>query len=206
MTKPPASGLATLLETHSPELRRFLAARCGDADLAEDLFQELWIKATARGDGEGTNGPIANGRAYLFRMANNLVLDHVRGTRRAMARDRLWIADGESDFPAIEERPDPALPADEALAAKQEIAALQKAIDTLPPGARRALRLHRIEGHSQSQVAEIMGISLSGVEKHLAVAMKHLRKILVDCGLGNSVASQTRTAKGGGITPVEPAR
>ena len=35
-------------------------------------------------------GPIANGRAYLFRMANNLALDRVRRRQRAMRRDRAW--------------------------------------------------------------------------------------------------------------------
>lgn len=196
-----ASGFAALLDDHAREIRRFLVARCGNADLAEDLFQELWIKASSQ-----PAGPVANGRAYLFRMANNLVLDHARGQRRAMSRDRLWASAGDDDALPIEDKPDPEPLADEALAARQEIDALQLAIASLPPGAQRALRLHRFKGHSQAETARIMGISQSGVEKHLAAAMKHLRRELVDCGLIEPVASNLRNVRSGGQPPVETAQ
>lgn len=177
-------GLGNLLSRHRAELSRFLVARCGDAAEAEDLLQELWIKVSA-----GTPGPVANGRAYLFRMANNLVLDQRRGRQRAMARDRTWLAsEGGGDEPP-EDRPDPSVPADEAMVKRQEQAILRDAIAALPPGAARALRLHRLEGHNQAEVAVIMGISRSGVEKHLALAMKHLRNALSDCGLFATAAS-----------------
>ena len=42
-----SGGLEGLLDTHRAELLRFLAARCGDASEAEDLFQELWLKVRA---------------------------------------------------------------------------------------------------------------------------------------------------------------
>jgi len=177
-------GLAQLFEEHRQELLRFLAARCGDPAQAEDFLQELWIKAAAH-----SGGPVANGRAYLFRMANNLVLDGVRASRRAMARDRAWIEPDAAPDTLPEDRPDPALPADEAFARQQEAEILEQAISELPQGAQRALRLYRIEEMSQADVAREMGISRSGVEKHLAVAMKHLRNKLSDCGLLSAAAS-----------------
>lgn len=184
MTSP--AGLTSLFALHRSELLRFLRARCGNMAEAEDCLQELWIKSA--GD---KSGPIANGRAYLFRMANNLVLDIRRGQLRAMQRDKKWLeADADGDAGAI--RADPELPADEALAQRQEAGILTRAIAQLPPGAQRALRLHRIDGHSQNEVAQIMGISRSGVEKHLSVAMKHLRAALVDCGYFDGAASQTQ--------------
>ncbi len=191
--KSEVTGLSVLLEQHGTELRRFLRARCGDAELAEDLFHELWIKVSTQ-----RTGPVSNGRAYLFRIASNLVLDHIRGRQRAMARDRQWLTEETAEDRAPEDRADTGLPADEAIAARQEIEALERAIAGLPPGAQRALRLHRLEGHSQAKVAEIMGISASGVEKHLAAAMKNLRRQLVDCGLINRVASvDQETSRGG---------
>jgi RNA polymerase sigma-70 factor (ECF subfamily) len=187
--QPDDSGLAALLGQHRAELLRFLVARCGSADDAEDLLHELWIKASTQ-----PVGPIGNGRAYLFRMANNLVLDQARLRQRAMARDRNWLAvDGHTEG-AVEDRPDPAQPVDEALAREQEAALLRQAIAALPPGAQRALRLHRFEGMSQAEVAQVMGISRSGVEKHLAVAMKHLRNLLQNCGSWE--AETSNVAKG----------
>ena len=185
------AGLAGLFEQHRAELLRFLSARCGDPSEAEDLLQELWLKL-----GSVQPGPIANGRAYLFRMANNLVLDQVRQRNRAMARDRnLLTGDGHTEG-APEERPDPSTPADEVLEKQQEAALLAQAIAALPPGAQRALRLHRIDGLGQQAVAEVMGISRSGVEKHLATAMRHLRISLADCGSGGAAASGKQGAHG----------
>lgn len=192
-------GLAGLFDAHRAELLRFLRARCGDAADADDLLQELWIRQA----NAALTGPIANGRAYLFRMANNLVLDTARGTRRAMARDRTWSDDPAHPLQMLEERADPELPADERISRAQEAAVLQEAIATLPPGARRALQLHRIDGLQQGEVARVMGISRSGVEKHLAVAMKNLRKALLDCGWFEPAASNGDKSLRGGEPRVE---
>lgn len=173
----PAKGLAGLFELHRGELQRFVSARCRDAALAEDLMQELWLRIASLNP-----GPIANGRAYLFRMANNLILDHQRSRQRAMARDRQWIDSAGAHGVALDDRPDPAPLADEVLAREQENTALRQAISALPPRAQRALVLHRIEGLGQAEVAQIMEISRSGVEKHLALAIKVLRDELANCG------------------------
>ena len=192
------TGLVGLVEQHRADLLRFLRARCGDAGEAEDLLQELWIKASSQ-----ASGSIANGRAYLFRMANNLVSDQRRARHRAMARDRNWLENESTGAVAPEDRPDPAIPADEAIAREQEAHILEKAISELPPGAQRALRLHRLEGHGQAQVAEIMGISRSGVEKLIAVAMKHLRNALADCVLFGAAASWQQGQARGTIPPTD---
>lgn len=172
-----SAGLAGLLELHRAELLRFLSARCGSASDAEDLLQELWLKAS-----QAAGGPIGNGRAYLFRMANNLVLDRVRERQRSMRRDRDWLERDAPSKTAVDERPDPAPGADAELIEGEEAELLHRAIADLPDGARRALLLYRFEGHGQAEIARIMGISRSGVEKHLAVAMRHLRQRLADCG------------------------
>lgn len=187
------AGLSALFGIHRAELLRFLAARCGDADAAQDLLQDLWIKVSAM-----PGGPIANPRAYLFRMANNLVLDQRRSRQRAMRRDHEWLDEGGGGAILPEDRPDPAPRADENLARRQEADVLHRAIASLPPGAQRALRLHRLDGRPQGEVAEIMGISRSGVEKHLAVAMRHLRTALADCGILAAAASQEKGHPGGG--------
>ena len=55
---------------------------------------------------------------------------------------------------------------------------LTSAVANLPDGARRVFRLHKIDGMSHAEVAATLGISKSGVEKHIAVAMRHLRAAL----------------------------
>lgn len=190
------SGLSGFIEQHRAELTRFLAARCGDATLAQDLLQDLWIKASSH-----ASGPVANRRAYLLRMANNLVLDTRRSERRAMARDRTWIDENAPASADVADRPDPAPPVDETIAREQEAELVRSAIRRLPPGAQRAFHLCRIEGRKLEEAATILGISRSGVEKHLAVAMKNLRADLANCGLIGSAASNRQMAPDRGAGP-----
>lgn len=188
----PSHGLVSLLELHRAELRRFLEAHCESPADAEDLLQELWIKASSL-----AIGPVGNGRAYLFRMANNLAIDHYRARTQANTRQAHWLDSlGRGGVPA-DEIADPAPSAESALAEQQETEALARAIFALPPGARRALTLYRLDGLGHADVARAMGISRSGVEKHLIVAMRHLRKFFGDrdsakCGARTMAPSNER--------------
>jgi len=166
-------GLEALYRAHREELLRFLAARTGDPGDAEEILQEVWIRL-----GQTARAPIANGRAYLYRMAQNLAVDRLRERRRRMRRERIWLDDLAGAGPS--EPADPAPNAEEAMLDREEGARLVSAVDTLPEGARRVFDLHKVEGLSHAEVATRLGISRSGVEKHMAVAMKYLRRALLD--------------------------
>jgi RNA polymerase sigma-70 factor (ECF subfamily) len=156
------------------DLLRFLIARTGSAGDAEDLVQELWLKLRQPG-----SGPILNGRGYIYRMAQNLVVDRLREKQRRMRRDRLWSDVGGQHDHSIEPA-DPSPNAEQEMLDREETALLASALQTLPDGARRAFELHKIEGLSHAEVAARLGISKSGVEKHMAVAMKYLRRAMLD--------------------------
>lgn len=168
-------GLQVAYGVHRADLMRLLMARVGDRTEAEDLLQELWLKVR-----QNPAGPVQNGRAYLFRMAQNLVIDRLRERQRRMERERRW-SDETTDFATSGIEPaDRRKTVEEALLDREEIATLTSAIANLPEGARRAFELHKIQGLSHAEVAEALGISKSGVEKHMAVAMKYLRRALLD--------------------------
>ncbi|MEJ7933885.1 sigma-70 family RNA polymerase sigma factor [Sphingobium sp. AN558] len=168
-------GLEIAYGVYRTELLRLLLARAGDPAEAEDLLQELWVKVSQQ-----PAGPVANGKAYLFRMAQNLVIDRLRERQRRMARERRW-SDAATDFASSGVEPaDQRKTAEEQILDREEIATLTSAIANLPEGARRAFELHKIEGLGHAEVAARLGISKSGVEKHIAVAMKYLRRALID--------------------------
>jgi RNA polymerase sigma factor (sigma-70 family) len=172
---PKTGGLVLLYEQHRSEILRFLRARTGNPAEAEDVVQELWIKVQA-----GDSGPVANGRAYLFRMAHNLVLDRLREQRRRQVRDGSWSVERSAGVTADGDLVDPGQGTESELVVKEDLARLATAIEQLPAGARRAFCLHKLDGLSHSEVAARLGISRSGVEKHVALAMQHLRKALKD--------------------------
>jgi RNA polymerase sigma-70 factor (ECF subfamily) len=168
-------GLEALYDAHRAELLRFLIARTGDPAEAEDILQDVWIKIRSP-----MGRPIANGRAYLHRIAHNLVIDRLRQRQRQMRRERLWTDQRTGHAEPGTEPADTSGNAEDAMVEREEIARLASALATLPPGARRAFELHKLEGLSHAEVAGRMGISKSGVEKHMAVAMKYLRRALLD--------------------------
>lgn len=166
-------GLRALYVAHRSELQRFLTARTGNPADAQDLVQEIWLRVE-----RGGSGPIANGRAYLFRIAHHLVLDRIREHTRRTVREHEW-ADVALDQRAGEVDPQQ-VPTDDLLIATEDAVRLAAAIAALPAGAGRAFRLHKIDGLSHAETAARLGISRKGVEKHMAVAMAHLRRSLAE--------------------------
>src|SRR4051812_46348518 len=157
-----ASGLSAVLIANRAPLLRFLRAR-GAGDDAEDILQELWLKVE-RLEAEG---PIADPRAYLFRMADNLMHDRVRASMRRAHREQAWSATGY-DPEGRDETPS----AERTLAARQRLRQVERALATLGERSQTIFRLFRIEGVTQSRIAQDEGISLSAVEKHLQRAYR----------------------------------
>ena len=151
-----------MLVDHRHDIVRFLRARAPGDD-AEDLVQELWLRAQA-----GGSGPIADPLAYLYRMANNLVLDRHRASKRRMQRDQGWAesrSGGEWELPAAAER---------VLMARDQLRAIDALLADLGERTDWIFRRFRIEGATQEQIARDLGISISAVEKHLQKAYRAL--------------------------------
>jgi RNA polymerase sigma-70 factor (ECF subfamily) len=159
-----ASGLEGVFLENRTSLLRLLRAR-GAGDLAEDLLHELWIKAAA-----SKAGPVAEPLAYLYRMANNLMLDRHRSEVQRKARQRDWVGRDShllgdaSDEPSAERR----------LIAGEELRAAEAALSALGDRTEAILRRYRLDGVRQAQIAAEMGISVSAVEKHLRRAYRVL--------------------------------
>ena len=161
------AGLAAVFMEHRAALLRFLHAR-GAGSAADDLLQELWLKASA-----GTSGPIAEPLAYLYRTANNLLLDQRRSELRRGRREERWTysaggsAGEASDLDSGERT----------VMAREQLRLIETALSGLGQPAETIFRRFRLDGVSQNQIAAEMGISLSGVEKHLQKAYRLLLQI-----------------------------
>lgn len=157
----PESGLVGVFVTMRPALLRFLQSRgCSAAD-AEDIAQDMHMKLA----GEPL-GPVAEPRAYLYRMATNKLLLLRRTAGRRMRREEDWDdvhggGDGERDERSSIEAQ---------LIAREQLAILQRVLDGLPERTRTIFRRFRIDGEAQRGIAQDLGISVSAVEKHLARA------------------------------------
>ena len=124
------------------------------------------------------SGPVANGEAYLHKVALNLANDLVRQRHREQARDGAWHEASAGDDAQGEA--DPAPSPEREVAARQQLARVGAAITALPERAGDVFRRHRLHGESHGEIAAALGISRSAVEKHMATAMRHLAEALSD--------------------------
>jgi len=132
-------------------LRRTLR-RNDDADeVAQEALLRIWSsRASVRMD---------TARPLLFRIARNLAIDRQREHQRWRFSD---IAETEPESDSIS--------AERVVAAREELAQIEAAIQALPDKCRTAFIRSRIDGLKHAEVAAEMGISKSMVEKHVAEA------------------------------------
>lgn len=140
-----------------------------DADVA-DLRQETYARVYEAAQRELPR----HVKAFVFMTARNLMIDRAR---RAQVVSMETIADFES-LPVFTNEPD----AEERLSSRQELKALQRALDILPPRCREIVIMRKIEGLPQKQVAEMLGIAESTVEKQVAKGISRLADTLYGVG------------------------
>ncbi len=151
-----STGFDALLFANRARLLRFLES-LGAGDMAEDIFHELWVNLRDR-----PTGPVGRPLSYLYRAAHNLMRDRYRSARQAQARDLEWYRATQPE--AI----DAATPwVERSTSAQQSLEAVAKALATIGTRAETCLRMHRIDGRSQKEVARALGVSLSTVEGDL---------------------------------------
>ena len=143
-------------------LTRYLRRAWRDPSEIEDLRQEVYVRVyeAARSRVPPAAGP------FLFAVARNLLIDRLRHSQIVsidlMADlDRLNVLSEE-------------IGADRVLSGREELARLHRAMLELAPRCREVFRLRKIEGLSQRQAAERLGIAEGTVEKQVAKAMRFL--------------------------------
>jgi len=138
--------------------------RCRDT--AEDVVQEAYVRACSI----AASKPVQSPQRFLFRVARNLALDHLRWRRRQAMR---FQPAGDEAERVPSPNPDPAATVDGIV----QLRRLQTVIEALPARRREILLLHKVHGWRLTDVAAHMGLSLSAVEKNL-------RRALQDCLIG----------------------
>ena len=149
-------------------LHAYLARRVPTLDVAEDLAQETISRALCAA---ATLREPERLDAWLYRIADRLIVDYYRGARAELPlSDALSAAFAAPDATAASTTPQ----ADLATCVRPLLA-------TLPAAQRDALTLADLHGLSQQAVADRLGLSLSGAKSRIQRARVALRQRFEDC-------------------------
>jgi len=164
MLEAPSMALARLYQRWRKPLVRLLQRRLGNANEAEDTAQQLFTNLLVSGrlPEAGKEG------AFLSRSSSNLVIDSWRksGADRSLALVPLDDCPDEWGTLARDAEEDPLAQAQR----RQYLSRLEQALAELPERQREAFTLNILDGLTQREAAERMGISLRMVSKHISRA------------------------------------
>lgn len=159
---PNPETLSQLFELHYDRIARYIAARVGNRDLAEDLASDVFVRAVeSYGSFQQRGLPV---QAWLFRIAHNLVVDHYR---RASKRKSVPIDDAER----ISGPSDP----HREVELKLSMERVSQAMRLLNPGQQEVIALRFIGGLSAEEAGGIMGRTSGAVRELQRTALKALR-------------------------------
>ena len=144
-------------------LYRFIRGRVEDEDAAEDLLQEVFLRIHTRME---TLSDSSRLESWVYQIARHAIIDHYR-RRRDLAEIPETVAD-EDRF--VE--PD---------AAETLASSMREMVEALPEPYRQALLLTEYEGLTQGELAERLGISLSGAKSRVQRARQKIKDELLEC-------------------------
>jgi RNA polymerase sigma-70 factor, ECF subfamily len=152
-----------LYRDQAPRIFALTRRMGGSPEDGEDLLQEIFLQAYRKLD--SFKGDAAIG-TWLYRLALNHCLDHVRGRRAKMDR----MTDTLDADAAIE----PQGPRETPIARMD----LERAMERLPEGCREAFVLHDVEGFDHKEVGRLLGIAEGTSKSQVFKARMKLRAIL----------------------------
>ncbi len=159
------AAFETLYRRHKDPIYRYLLRLCGHRHTAEDIFQEVWgkiVKARA------SYRPTAKFTTFLYRVAHNCFIDHIRRNKRhagsTVLEPELHSDPGET-LELVTER---------SLARER----LELALTTLPEEQRDAFLLREEGGLSVDQIASVTGCNRETAKSRLRYAVNKLRSAI----------------------------
>lgn len=147
---------------HQDQLRRYVAKQLGDADLADDIVQDVYIKASNNLHQLTSADKF---KSWIYRIAQNRMIDHYREHQHFLELPEDLVANDD-------------LVSDQH---EQLSLCLYPLIDSLPKKYAEPLRLAELKGMPQQEVANQLGLSLSGAKSRIQRARVKFREQLVAC-------------------------
>lgn len=156
-----------LYRRHNDALYRYLLRLCRHRENADDIFQDVWSKIIKAAD---RYRPTAKFTTFLYRVAHNCFIDHVRRNKRHKH---------PGDFDP-DQQADPAELPETATERSLARERLEIALQALPDEQRDVFLLHEEAGLNLEQIASITDCNRETAKSRLRYAMKKLRAAIAE--------------------------
>jgi len=163
--------LDRLIEQYQHRLLRYLVYLTGNRELAEDLFQETWIRVLERGHQyDGTH----EFSTWLYAVARNLAIDYLR-KKNPLSLDGLMEDEDRAPLEPADTRPS----AWEVVAQHEDAERISAALVGIPVEYRETVVLRFQDGLALEEIASITGVKLGTVKSRL---YRGLNKLMLQLG------------------------
>ncbi|MDX1628479.1 MAG: RNA polymerase sigma factor [Fulvivirga sp.] len=154
----------SIFDEYYHPIKNFLYYKLGDVALAEDITQEVFMKAWEKKD----QIVVDTVKSYLYKIANNLAINHFKSAKSNYE----FELKPEKTTPGSAEQPDYTMEKDE-FARK-----LESAIGSLTEGQRVVFLMNRIDDLTYKEIAKRLDLSVKAVEKRMHNALEALRQMI----------------------------
>ena len=171
------NAISQLIERHSRRVRDYIQMMVKDGDVADDIFQETFIKAVRVIDeGRYTD----NGRflSWILRIAHNQVIDHFRAQKQNRQLNEAEAGYGVLGTLRLAERT-----VEDEIVCEQIASDVRRMVELLPDEQREVVMMRYYSGLSFKEIAEQTGVSINTALGRMRYALINLRKMIKEKNL-----------------------
>ena len=166
------SAISTLRDKHSRRVRDYIRMMVKDNDVADDIFQETFIKVVNTID-EGRYSDNGKFLSWVLRIAHNKVIDYFRAQKQAPS-----VSESSSGYDILGTMRFAERTIEDQIIAEQIDADIKSLVDLLPDEQREVVLLRYFSGLSFKEIAEQTGVSINTALGRMRYALINLRKMI----------------------------
>ncbi len=166
------NAISQLIERHSPRVKDYIRMLVKDQELAEDIFQDTFVKAVRVID-EGRYVHSGKFLSWILRIAHNQVIDHFRSRKQSRELNEKEAGYDLFGSLRIEERN-----VEDRMVADQIEADVRQLIELLPEEQREVVKLRYYSDLSFKEIAEQTDVSINTALGRMRYALINLRRMI----------------------------
>lgn len=165
------NALAVLIKRHQSKLYGFIYSKVTDRDIADDIFQDTFIKVirTLKSNSYNEEGKFL---PWVMRISHNLIVDHFRKNKKMpMYRET-------EEFSIFSIMTDNSPNVENRIITEQVENDLQRLIEELPDDQKEVLQMRIYQDLSFKEIADLTGVSINTALGRMRYALMNLRKVI----------------------------